>query len=165
MKIALLLGAYFLALLETWIELLLHTRSLSVQEPRGRISSGKCQDSVIFFSLSSCRATKYPGKRFKFNTHLIFFFLFSLSSTWVKITISCSWKMGGNPNFLSLFQLCGLFWTLPWPSAAPTWSLWTSWGVWCDWYFLLRWDSWESTEKEGEILIYGTVYVSELHKN
>lgn len=168
-KITLLFGAYFLALLETWIMLFLHTKPLSAQEPRGRISSSKCQTSVIFFSLSSCHATEYQGRRYKSLMHWLlisFFFFFLPNSTWVKITISCSWKMGAAPTFPALinFMAC--------PGLSPKQvqhqlhlgelqEMSGVTGVPCS-----RWDFWvlttsESTEKEGEAFIYATLYVSD----
>lgn len=168
-KITLVFGAYFLALLETWIMLFLHTKPLSAQEPRGRISSSKCQTSVIFFSLSSCHATEYQGRRYKSLMHWLlisFFFFFLPNSTWVKITISCSWKMGAAPTFPALinFMAC--------PGLSPKQvqhqlhlgelqEMSGVTGVPCS-----RWDFWvlttsESTEKEGEAFIYATLYVSD----
>lgn len=110
----LLFGAYFLALLETWTVLFLHTKSLSVQEPRGRSSSSKSHFLFLVFLL--CH--QIPGKEIQISDALIthftvvcFFFFF------------CSWfhvgknnhfmlvKKGGSPNFPSLYWFCGLFWT------------------------------------------------------
>lgn len=113
-KITLLFGAYFLALLETCIMLFLHTKSLSVQEPRGRTSSSKCQASGIFFSLCSCHATKYQERRYKSLIHWLFIslFFFALSSTWVKISIlkiTMLMKNGGQPQLSQLLPtLCPL---------------------------------------------------------
>lgn len=110
-----------------------------------------------------------PGKEIQISDALIthFFFFFSLpNSTWVKITISCSWKMGAAPTFPALinFMAC--------PGLSPKQvqhqlhlgelqEMSGVTGVPCS-----RWDFWvlttsESTEKEGEAFIYATLYVSD----